>query len=254
MIAILSPAKTLDFSESSFDQASEPRLLEHSEHLINNLRKKSVKKLMELMGISENLAAENYQRYQAYAPPFTLDNAKPAILAFKGDVYQGLETETLDEGHLTMAQEKLRILSGLYGLLRPLDLIQPYRLEMGTSLKSRRGKNLYEFWGSRITKLLQEDLEQGRHQVLVNLASKEYFKAIQPQKLTVPVVDIQFKEWRNGAFKVISFNAKKARGAMARAILTENISDPEELKELSIHGYAYNESASNEWHWTFTLS
>ena len=221
MIAIVSPAKTLDFSPYEIDTLSSPRLLEHSDRLVSILRKKRVKSLMQLMDISENLASENYERYQAYAPPFTVENAKPAVLAFKGDVYLGLDADSFTPAELAYAQDHLRILSGLYGLLRPLDLIQAYRLEMGTALKNRRGKNLYEFWGERITKLLQEDLAAGNHQYLVNLASKEYFKSIQPALLGVPVIDIHFKERRNGVLKVISFNAKKARGAMTRALITE---------------------------------
>ena len=254
MIAIVSPAKTLDFSPYEIDTLSTPRLLEHSDRLVNILRKKRVKSLMQLMDISENLAAENYERFQAYAPPFTMENAKPAVLAFKGDVYLGLDADSFTAEELAYAQNHLRILSGLYGLLRPLDLIQAYRLEMGTALKNRRGKNLYEFWGKRITKLLQEDLAAGNHEYLINLASKEYFKSIQPALLGVPVINIHFKERRNGKLKVISFNAKKARGTMARALITERIKQVDDLQDLSINGYVYEASESNATEWTYILS
>jgi hypothetical protein len=192
------------------------------------------------MSVSDAIAELNVQRFQEYERPFGFDNAKQAVLAFDGDVYTGMQAETFTEEDHDFAQEHLRILSGLYGLLRPLDLMRPYRLEMGTKLRTGRRKNLYEFWGDKITELINADLAETKGDVVLNLASQEYFKSVNKQKLGGRLVTAHFKENRNGQLKVISFNAKKARGAMAGLVIKHRITDPEELKELTPEGYHYS--------------
>ncbi len=204
------------------------------------------------MSISDNLATLNAQRYESYEQPFSLDNAKQSVLAFKGDVYNGLNTDGLTPNDLRFAQEHLRILSGLYGLLRPLDLIQPYRLEMGTKLKNKKGKDLYAFWGNKITELLNEDLATQKDKILVNLASKEYFKAIQPRDLEGKLLTISFKEYRDDKYKVIAFNAKKARGLMSRFIIQKRIMDVEKIKTFDLEDYFFNPDLSDDKEWVFT--
>ncbi|PHI19504.1 hypothetical protein CEQ90_12460 [Lewinellaceae bacterium SD302] len=250
MIAVLSPAKTLDFSPTE-SPSTQPRLLDKSEVLINKLSKQSAANIQELMHVSEKLAVLNRDRFRAFETPFTPENAKPSIHAFKGDVYQGLAAEDFSEADIDFAQDRLRILSGLYGLLRPRDLMQAYRLEMGTKLGIQRKKNLYEFWGSDITDLLRADIKSTRSQHLVNLASVEYFKSIQPEELGVPVVNIYFKEDRGGKLKIITFNAKKARGGMARLIVKNRLNNVEELKELDVHGYQFEASLSSDLDYVF---
>jgi cytoplasmic iron level regulating protein YaaA (DUF328/UPF0246 family) len=251
MIILLSPAKTLDMSpvEGNF---SEPRLLGESKTLATILRKKSRSDLQELMSISESLADTNYQRYQEFAVPFTPDNAKPAIMAFRGDVYQDLDAPTMTEAQLDFADRQIRILSGLYGLLRPRDLMQAYRLEMGTRLSNRRGKNLYEFWGDRITKVLNQDISEEGSGLVVNLASQEYFKSVKPGEINARVLNIHFKDEKDGKYRVIAFNAKRARGKMARLITEEGITQAEPLKELVVNDYVYNDalSSGDDWVWT----
>ena len=237
MIVLLSPAKTLDFSPSNVKKHSKPRMLADSEVLVNILKKKSANDLKKLMGVSDKIATLNVERYQSYKTPFTLKNSKQAALAFKGDVYTGLEANTFDETDMGFAQEHIRILSGLYGVLKPLDLMQAYRLEMGTRLKNGVHKNLYEFWDARITELLNKDLKKASGNTVVNLASKEYFHAVKPDLLKGELLHIEFKELRNGAYKVISFNAKKARGRMAHLIVKEQVTDPEMLKTLVVNDY-----------------
>ena len=253
MIALLSPAKTLDFSPISTTQTTQPRQLKRSESLIKTLRRKSVASIQELMGVSENLAKLNQDRFRAFQLPFTEENAKPAVLAFKGDVYLGLTAETFSEEDLDFAQAHLRILSGLYGLLRPRDLMQAYRLEMGTRLKTRRGETLYNFWRDEITKLLNQDLADSGQEEVVNLASKEYFKSILPKKLKGRLIHIHFQENRDGGFKVIAFNAKKARGRMAHLMIKHRATNVETLKEFDVNGYAFNADLSTENDWYFTL-
>lgn len=250
MIAVLSPAKTLDFSPTE-SPATQPRLLDQSEVLIKKLSKQSAANIQELMHVSEKLAVLNRDRFRAFETPFTPENAKPSIHAFKGDVYQGLAAEDFSEADIDFAQERLRILSGLYGLLRPRDLMQAYRLEMGTKLGIQRKKNLYEFWGKDITDLLRADIKSTGSKHLVNLASVEYFKSIQPEDLGVPVVNIYFKEDRDGKLKIITFNAKKARGGMARLIVKDRLNEVEELKELDVHGYQFEASLSSERDYVF---
>ena len=251
MIILLSPAKTLDETPVHGVSHTEPRLLPQSAQLIKNLRRKSIADLQGLMSISEKLAVLNKERYQAYSESFTEENAKPAALMFKGDVYTGLEAETFNEEEMAFAQEHVRILSGLYGLLRPLDLIQPYRLEMGTSLKLGRKKNLYDFWDHQITELIQQDLEKAEGDTILNLASQEYFHAVKTDKLNGRLLNIHFKENRDGKLKVISFNAKKARGKMAQLIVREQITEAEHLKELVADDYVYQAEGSTETDWLF---
>ncbi|MEZ4850135.1 MAG: peroxide stress protein YaaA [Bacteroidia bacterium] len=254
MIFVISPAKKLDFSEETrFTQNySMPAHMDDTEQLVKVMVKKSEKKIAELMSISPQLAALNYERYQNFTTPFTPENAKQALLAFKGDVYLSFDLESYSEGEFDFAQKHLRILSGLYGLLKPLDLIQPYRLEMGTKLSNRRGKNLYDFWGDRITKALNQDLEELSSDVLVNLASNEYFKSVKPAKLNARVITPGFKDDRNGQFKTIFLYAKQARGAMADFAIRNKINTPEGLKTFDGMGYVFNESLSKGDDWVFT--
>lgn len=252
MIILLSPAKTLDFSASEVTEHSTPRLLADSEKLINVLKKKSKNDIKKLMSVSDNIAELNVERYQNFETPFSLDNAKQAALAFKGDVYTGLEANTFNAKERSFAQAHIRILSGLYGVLRPNDLMQAYRLEMGTKLKIRRKNNLYEFWDDRITKLLNEDLQESGSDIILNLASNEYFKSVKNKALKGDLYKVDFKEWRGDKYKVISFNAKKARGVMAKLIVQKGITKVEELKGLDVNGYVFNEDLSTEKDFCFT--
>jgi len=251
MITLLSPAKTLDYSEDGKHGYTMPRLVDDSLRLVTNLKKKNSKKLQKLMSISQDLADLNVERYDQFTAHFTEANSKPAVLAFKGDVYQGLDADTFTKKDMEFAQNHLRILSGLYGLLRPLDLMQPYRLEMGTSLKTTRGKNLYEFWKTRITDLLNEDLEKHDNKVILNLASNEYFKSIQTKKLQGEIMNVNFKEDRDGTLKFISFNAKKARGLMGKYIVKNKIDQVEDLKGFDLEDYYFSEENSTEKEWLF---
>ncbi|MCR9289903.1 peroxide stress protein YaaA [Saprospiraceae bacterium] len=253
MIILISPAKTLNFDPTDLKMHTTPRMLADSEKLVKVMKKKSAKKIKELMSVSDNIAELNVERYQNYHTPFTLENAKQSILAFKGDVYTGLQAENFSEKEMAFAQKHLRILSGLYGLLKPLDLMQPYRLEMGTRLKNGRKKNLYEFWDKKITNLINEDLAELGSNIILNLASKEYFHSVKPDLLDGELYSANFKENRNGVYKVISFTAKKARGAMSRQIIQNNITDIEELKGLEVEGYVYNEEMSSEYDLMFTM-
>lgn len=251
MIVLLSPAKTLDFSPVE-TPTTHPRLLKKSLELVKILKRKSIEELQELMSISENLSELNRDRFREFSIPFTPVNAKPAILAFKGDVYQDLAANSFDEEDLCFAQDHLRILSGLYGLLRPRDLMQAYRLEMGTRLETKKGKNLYEFWGRQITSLLNEDIQESEAALVLNLASQEYFKSVQTKSLKAPVLNIHFQEVRDGGVpKVIAFNAKKARGRMAHFIVKHRIENPEDLKELEINDYCYQNKLSSRTDWYF---
>ena len=246
MIILLSPAKTLDFTPVKHPAPSQPRLLEHSEKLVGVLKKKKVSDLKKLMKVSDNIATLNVERFQSFSTPFTTKNAKPAILAFKGDVYTGLEADSFNNSQLKFSQKHVRILSGLYGLLKPLDLMQPYRLEMGTKLKTGKLKNLYEFWDNQITDLLNQDFKKSKSTIFLNLASQEYMKSVQKDRLEGPLVNVHFKEDRNGKLKVIAFNAKKARGAMANLIVKNNITKVDGLYGLTVNGYVYDESLSDQ--------
>jgi hypothetical protein len=204
-----------------------------------------------LMSISDSLAQLNVARYASWSKKFTPDNSRPAMLAFDGDVYEGLDARSLSARQLDWAQKHLRILSGLYGLLRPLDLMQPYRLEMGTRLATKRGKDLYAFWGDQITEALNESLTVAKAQALVNLASEEYFKSVKPAKLDRPVITPVFEEWKGGGYKIVSFFAKRARGLMARYAIENKLTKPEQLKDFDSEGYGFDAKASNESRWIF---
>lgn len=247
MITVLSPAKTLDYeSACPMIKHSEPEFLDDAQVLVEKLAKFSEKRLTKLMDISGKLAAVNGERFQTWERPFTRENARPALLAFKGDVYTGFDLGKWKAADYEFAQKHLRILSGLYGVLRPLDLMQPYRLEMGTSLPNKRGKNLYAFWGTRITEALNDALAASRPKVLVNLASHEYFSSVVPKVLDAKVVTPVFKDEKNGKFKVISFFAKKARGLMADYIIRNRIKAPETLEAFDADGYRFDAASSTE--------
>jgi cytoplasmic iron level regulating protein YaaA (DUF328/UPF0246 family) len=252
MLITLSPSKGQDFEEPSLSKKySKPADLKDSELLVKELRKVKSKELQEMMAVSENIAKLNVERYKTFQTPFTTKNAKQAIFAFKGDVYGGLDLTTFDENDFSYAQDHLRILSGLYGCLRPLDLIQPYRLEMKTRLKNARGDNLYQFWDDRITKSLNKELKKQQEPVLVNLASNEYFKSVKPKLLEGRLLNINFKETKDGKTRVVAIFAKRARGMMADYIIRNRIEDPEDLKKFKLGGYRFNKSLSDDKQWTF---
>ncbi len=250
MITVISPSKSMDMEPSNVTDFTEPVFLARSQELITQARKLSTSQLMEFMAISEKLAELNRQRFLDWQMPFTPDNAKQAALAFTGDVYDGLDAGTLKPADRTFAQKHLRILSGLYGLLKPLDLIQPYRLEMGRPLKTRNAQNLYGFWKTLIT----EELNQTPGDVLVNLASNEYFKAVDAKKLNKEIISPVFKDEKNGTYKIISFYAKKARGAMARHLIETRAKTTADLLNFSKDGYAYNPELSSPSKPVFTRS
>ncbi|WP_461482261.1 peroxide stress protein YaaA [Porticoccus sp.] len=253
MLTVISPAKTLDYDSPLTTAAySQPGYLDDSAELIAELRKLSPPRVSELMSISDKLGALNFGRYLDWQPDFSPANARPAVLAFKGDVYTGLAAENLSEKDLQWAQRHLRILSGLYGLLRPLDLMQPYRLEMGTKLANARGKDLYQFWGDKITAGLNAELGAMKTPLLINLASNEYFKSVQQGKLNADIITPVFKDWKGGKYKIISFYAKKARGLMSRYIIEHRIDDAERLKDFDCAGYAYQPAMSSAREWVFT--
>jgi hypothetical protein len=253
MLTVISPAKTLDFESAPITQkTSKPNFLTQSKQLVGIMRQQSPKALVKLMGISPKLAELNIQRFHDWKPPFTPSNAKQALLAFKGDVYMGLDAEQFNSRDFTFAQKNLRILSGLYGLLRPLDLIQPYRLEMGTKLPTKRGRDLYDFWGDNITNCLVNEMSAHRNKTLVNLASNEYFKSINPALLPARLVTPVFKDYSKGRYKILSFFAKKARGAMAGFIVKNRINKPEDLKDFDVDGYRFNADLSIDDQWVFT--
>lgn len=247
MIAILSPAKSLDF-EKQFDiRSTDTRFNEESNQLIEVLQTKSEEEVQELMSISDKLAQLNVERYDNFkksAPK----HAKQSILAFQGDVYQGMNAEDFTHEEHDYAQQHIRILSGLYGLLRPLDLIQPYRLEMGTKLQTDKGDNLYDFWGDKITDQLKKDIKSQGDELLINLASNEYFKSVNKKELKKDfnILDVEFKDFKNGKYKIISFFAKKARGLMARYIVKNQVEKVEDLKGFDLEGYSFDEKDSTE--------
>jgi len=252
MLVTLSPSKGQDFEEPALSKKySKPADLKDSELLIKELRKIKSKQLQEMMDISENIAELNVDRYKTFKTPFTTKNAKQAIFAFKGDVYSGLELSSFDEDDYAYAQDHLRILSGLYGCLRPLDLIQPYRLEMKTRLKNERGDNLYQFWDDRITRSINKELKKQKEAVLVNLASNEYFKSVKPKLLEGRLLNINFKETKNGKTRVVAIFAKRARGMMADYIIRNRVENPEDLKRFRLGGYKFNKDLSDDKQWTF---
>lgn len=250
MIFVLSPAKALDYeTPPTVAKHTQPEHLDASAELIEILRELSPQEVSKLMSLSDQLASLNVARYQEWSQPFTPDNAKQAVLAFNGDVYEGLDAPSLAAKDLEWAQQHLRILSGLYGVLRPLDLMQAYRLEMGTKLHTPAGKTLYAWWGERITealnKVIAERAKADEPAVLVNLASDEYFKSVKPAKLKARIVTPVFQDWKNGQYKIISFYAKRARGLMARHAITQRIIDVDGLKGFDAEGYAFVLDASD---------
>jgi cytoplasmic iron level regulating protein YaaA (DUF328/UPF0246 family) len=252
MLITLSPSKGQDFEAPGLSKKySKPADLKDSELLIKELRKFNSKNIQEMMTVSENIAELNVERFKKFNTPFTKKNAKQAIFAFKGDVYGGLDLSTFDEDDYQYAQDHLRILSGLYGCLRPMDLIQPYRLEMKTRLKNERGDNLYQFWGDRITNSINKELKKQQEPVLVNLASNEYFKSIKPGKLEGRLLNINFKETKGGETRVVAIFAKRARGMMADYIIRNRIENPEDLKKFNLDGYRFNKALSDDKQWTF---
>ncbi len=240
MLIVISPAKSLDYeSPLVTDKSSQPQFMQRSTELVERLREFAPGDLSDLMGISSKLAELNFGRYLEWQPEATPDNARQALLAFTGDVYQGLNARDLSEADLAFAQQHLRILSGLYGVLRPLDLMQPYRLEMGTRLETGSGKNLYEFWGDQITDALNGQLEALGQDTLLNLASNEYFNSVQPKNLHAQIVSPVFKDLKNGKYKIISFFAKKARGYMTRWVITNRVEHADQLQDFAEEGYRY---------------
>ncbi len=253
MLITLSPSKGQDFDTPTPSKVySIPDQLEDSQLLINEAKHLDVSDVRELMAVSENISILNVERFNTWQMPFTTENAKPALFAFKGDVYSGIQKEKYNDDDLNYAQNHLRILSGLYGALRPMDLIQPYRLEMKTKLKNPRGDNLYQFWDERITQKLNETLENHQEKVLVNLASNEYFKSVKPKKLDARLLNISFKETKGDKTRVIAIFAKRARGMMADFILRNRIESAEDVKDFGAGGYQFSAQESSENNWVFT--
>ncbi|ERS85172.1 hypothetical protein Q672_17880 [Marinobacter sp. EVN1] len=251
MLMIISPAKTLDYeSPLATETHTQPDFLDDACELIDQLKELEPHQVSNLMSISDKLGQLNAERFQSWHTPFTPDNARQAVLAFKGDVYTGLDAESFSSEDFSFAQKHLRILSGLYGLLKPLDLMQPYRLEMGTRFENTRGKDLYAFWGSKITDALNQLLASD-DKVLVNLASNEYFKSVQKKHLDARLVTPQFKDWKNGQYKMISFYAKKARGLMCRYAIQNRITQADDLKGFNLEGYYFSEDQSDNNNWVF---
>ena len=240
MLMVISPAKTLDYTSTPVTRRfTQPEHLDQAQLLINQLRKLTPAQIAELMSLSDPLAGLNAARYTSWQQPFSAENARQALLAFKGDVYTGLHAEDFSDADFDFAQQHLRMLSGLYGVLRPLDLMQPYRLEMVTKLANARGKDLYAFWGERITGWLNQALAEQGDSVLLNLASNEYFSAVKRKTLQARIIDTEFRDLKNGQYKIISFYAKKARGLMARYVIKNRIRDPQALQQFDLQGYRY---------------
>ncbi len=250
---ILSPSKGQNFGTPlSCPEYTTPEFLNQSQILINTLQKYDIAGLRTLMSISDKIATLNQKRFQTFSTPFTPNNAKQAVFAFKGDVYQGLETDSFSEDNLQFAQQQLRILSGLYGCLRPLDLIQPYRLEMKTKLINPRGKDLYTFWGNRVTESLNRSATAAHSKFIINLASNEYSRVIRKNTLTVPLIDIVFKELKNDNLRTIAVYAKRARGMMSSFIIRNHITTPDDIKSFTAGMYAFDDTLSTEQKWVFT--
>jgi len=248
MLIVISPAKKLDYTSSvNSSLSTQPELLDHSQELLQGLKALAPQEVSSLMSLSDKLGALNFERFQEWQTPFTEDNARPAVLAFKGDVYQGLDADSMSDEDLRWAQDHLRILSGLYGLLRPLDLMQAYRLEMGTKFTNPRGADLYQFWGDIIT----NELNKAGSSVLVNLASNEYFKSVHKKDLSARIITPVFMDKKNDKYKIISFYAKKARGLMSSYIIRNRITDVEKIKNFDSDGYSYNAARSEADQWVF---
>lgn len=253
MLIVISPAKTLDFDTKPKSTIhTSPDFLDDSQVLINQLKKCKSQDVIDLMGVSQKIADLNVERFNQWKKPFTADNAKQAVLAFKGDVYTGLDAETMKANDFKFAQKHLRILSGLYGILRPMDLMQAYRLEMGRKLETKRGANLYQFWGEQITDSLNKQLKTIKSHTLINLASNEYFKSVKPKLLNAEIITPAFKEYKNGDYKMISFYAKKARGTLSRYIIDNRITKAEDIKNFDLDGYKFSKKHSKDNTWAFT--
>lgn len=253
MLIVISPAKTLDFTTPSpLKTFTQPIFLDESQKLVETLRDFDPAQISALMSISDKLGELNWQRFHDWTPAFTPANAKHALLAFRGDVYTGLDADSFDAADIDFAQRHLRMLSGLYGLLKPLDLMQAYRLEMGTALKNARGRNLYEFWGDRITDALNAELAEMQNPLLINLASEEYFKAVRPKNLAAGVLTLQFKERKGRDYKVVSFHAKRARGLMSAYIVKRRVVRVNDLQQFDVDGYRFNPGLSGDDNWVFT--
>lgn len=248
MLAVISPSKTQDFNPSDISTFTQTRQIKESGVLVDILKVKTQDDIAQLMSISEKLSILNFERFQTFKTPLTLANAKQALLAFKGDVYNGIDAPSLDAQDLEFAQATLRVLSGLYGVVRPLDLIAPYRLEMGTRLATNKGKNLYEFWGDKISKVLNED----ESEVIINLASNEYFKGIDKTALNAKIINITFKQLKNEQYKIIGIYAKRARGLMVNYMIKNRLTNPESLKAFDVEGYQFKAELSAELTWVFT--
>ncbi|QHI98056.1 peroxide stress protein YaaA [Xylophilus rhododendri] len=246
MLFLLSPAKSLDYETPAPAglRATTPQFIPQAETLIEVLREYSPQRIASLMSLSDALSALNVGRYQAWSPRFTAENSKQAVLAFNGDVYEGLAAASLSEDELEWAQSHIAILSGLYGVLRPLDRLQPYRLEMGTRLPTNAGADLYHFWGRQIADHLNSQLQADRTPVVINLASQEYFRAVDTKVLKARVVECVFQEWKGGLYKIISFHAKRARGLMARYAVRHRLQTPEQLQAFDLEGYGFDAAAS----------
>ena len=245
MIIVISPAKNLDFDSKYDFEVTKPRLLKFTNELISNLKNKSIQDIEKLMSISTSLATLNAQRFHNFKTNPSSEHTQPAIFAFNGDVYQGLQASSFNSKKMEFAQKHLRILSGLYGILRPLDMIQPYRLEMGTQLAFDDYKTLYDYWDTKIMNLLLEDLKAQNDNIIINLASNEYFKSVNKKEFSANIIDIEFKDFKNDQYKIISFFAKKARGLMSKYIIDNAISDPNDLKGFDYEGYYYDPVASS---------
>ena len=248
MLIVISPAKKLDYASSvNAPLTTQPELLDHAQELLYGLKALAPQDVSSLMSLSDKLGALNFERFQEWQTPFTDDNARPAVLAFKGDVYQGLDAESMSDDDLRWAQDHLRILSGLYGLLRPLDLMQAYRLEMGTKFANPRGTDLYQFWGDIIT----NELNKVESSVMVNLASNEYFKSVRKKDISARIITPVFMDKKNDKYKIISFYAKKARGLMSSYIIRNRITEVEQIKDFDTDGYSYNAALSEADQWVF---
>lgn len=248
MLILISPAKTLDYSSPSIQDFTQPDFTSDIKALVSVMKKKSAEDIAKLMHVSDNLANLNEERYKTFQKEFNLENSKQALLAFKGDVYTRIDVDNYSQEDFDFAQDHLRILSGLYGLLKPLDLIQPYRLEMGTKLETKKGKNLYEYWDKKIAKAINTAADG---QPIINLASQEYFKAVDVKTLKSPVTTIHFKEHREGNYQVIGFFAKQARGMMCNYAIKNKITSPQDLKLFNEEKYEFSESLSSESDWVF---
>lgn len=253
MLLVISPAKTLDYDTPAKTRTcTVPDYLDDSRQLIERARRYSALDIAELMQVSMKIAELNFERFAAWHTPFTAENAKQAVLAFKGDVYSGLDAQTFSAADFKFAQAHLRILSGLYGLLRPLDLMQPYRLEMGRKVDTERGSNLYQFWGATITEGLNRQLKKLRTPYLINLASNEYFKSVKPRQLNGEIITPEFKDWKNGQYRMFGVYAKKARGQLSRFVIQNRLTDPQAMKAFDRDGYSFNEHLSSGNKWVFT--